>query len=173
MPEQGTFCWRFRTSDCEIEFRDTVAATQRCNPAKQLGAFPITQKTGNVSYQLAVVVDDAMMGVTQVVRGDDLIPSTFRQIDLARALGYELPSFAHVPLVVGEDGRRLAKRHGDTRLSFYRERGVRAEEIVGWAAHSAGVTATAEPVNAREVIDQFDWEKVNRQQANVVNFDAS
>ncbi|MCL4159911.1 UNVERIFIED_CONTAM: hypothetical protein GTU68_062142, partial [Idotea baltica] len=76
MPDAGTFCWRFRPSDDVIEFDDLVLGKQSCRPAEQLGAFPITQKNGNTSYQLAVVVDDAQMGITEVVRGDDLVPST-------------------------------------------------------------------------------------------------
>ncbi len=162
LPPPGTFCWRFRPSDRRIEFTDIVAGHQTCNPAKQLGAFPITQKNGNTSYQLAVVVDDAMMGVTEVVRGDDLIASTFRQIDLFHTLGYSVPRFAHVPLVVGDDGRRLAKRHGDTRLSQFRKQGVSAEQIIGWAAHSAGQIDRQEPVAANEIVPLFDWQKIDR-----------
>ena len=162
-PSAGTFCWRFRPSDREIVFTDLVAGKQRCNPATQLGAFPITQKSGNTSYQLAVVVDDAMMGITEVVRGDDLIPSTFRQIDLFDALGYEAPKFAHVPLVIGTDGRRLAKRHGDTRLSHYREQGVDAEEVIGWAAHSAGLVSDRKPMTTDELIASFAWKSLNRE----------
>ena len=166
IPDEGTFCWRFRPSDRRIEFSDRVAGDHECNPAKELGAFPITQKAGNTSYQLAVVVDDAAMGITEVVRGDDLIASTFRQIDLFAALELPCPSFAHVPLVTGEDGRRLAKRHGDTRLSHFREAGVRAEQIVGWAAHSCGLVSDASPISAKEVIEVFNWDKLS--QAEVV-----
>ena len=162
VPERGSFCWRFRPSDGEIEFTDKVVGHQTCNPFRQLGAFPITQKNGNTSYQLAVVLDDALMGITEVVRGDDLIPSTFRQIDLFHALGLEPPEFAHVPLVVGADGRRLAKRHGDTRLSQYRDQGMSAERIVTWAAHSSGMIRDKESIAAKELIDLFDWSKTNQ-----------
>ena len=139
VPPEGTFCWRFRATERSVSFTDRMLGPQQCVPATDLGAFPVTQKSGNPSYQLAVVVDDAAMGVTEVVRGDDLLASTFRQIDLYHALGLEVPTFAHVPLVLGADRRRLAKRHGDTRLSHYRDLGVPPESIVGWAAHSAGL----------------------------------
>ena len=90
------------------------------------------------AYQLAVVVDDAAQGVTEVVRGDDLVPSTPRQLLLYEALGLRPPRFVHVPLVVGPDGRRLAKRHGDTRLSALRAAGVTAERLLGLLAWSCG-----------------------------------
>ena len=143
-------------------FDDEVCGPQHCNVARELGDFPITQKVGSAAYQLAVVVDDAEMGVTDVVRGDDLIPSTFRQIELFRALGWQIPTFAHVPLVCGSDGRRLAKRHGDTRLSHYRERGIAAEVVVGWAAHSAGLVDRCDPIAAKELVTEFDWKKLSR-----------
>ncbi|NNE01239.1 MAG: tRNA glutamyl-Q(34) synthetase GluQRS [Pirellulaceae bacterium] len=163
IPQQGTFCWWFRPSDREIRFTDIVTGDQSCHVAKQLGAFPVTQKSGQFAYQLAVVVDDALMEITEVVRGDDLIPSTYRQLELYDALGYQPPRFAHVPLVKGTDGRRLAKRHGDTRLSTFRQQGVSPQQIVGWAAHSAGVTENDAPIAAADVITQFDWTKLNRQ----------
>ncbi len=162
IPEEGTYCWRFRLSDLEDTFTDIVAGVQSCNPAKHLGAFPVTQKSGDISYQLACVVDDEAMGITEVVRGDDLLPSAFRQRELAAALEYRKLSYAHVPLVRGVDGRRLAKRHGDTRLSHYRDSGIRPEQIVGWAAASAGITETAAPTTADKVIALFDWKKLNR-----------
>jgi glutamyl-tRNA synthetase len=109
-----------------------------------------------------VVVDDAAMGVTEVVRGDDLIPSTPRQLLLYRALGLTPPRFAHVPLVVGEDGRRLAKRHGDTRLSTLREAGVKPEVLVGLLAWSCGWLDRPEPVSARELLPRFRLDAIPR-----------
>jgi glutamyl-tRNA synthetase len=158
VPETGTFSWRFRAGDHQITFDDIVLGNQSCNPARDLGAFPITQKNGSPSYQLAVVVDDALMGITEVVRGNDLVPSTFKQIEIFKALGYQPPAFAHVPLVLGPDGKRLAKRHGDTRLSFYREQGVPPESIVQWAIDSTGV----DPAN-------FDWQDLKRNNV-IANF---
>jgi glutamyl-tRNA synthetase len=161
LPAEGTFCWRFRVGEQLIEFDDIVLGRQSCIPSQALGAFPVTQKNGEPSYQLAVVVDDAEMGITEVVRGNDLLASAFRQIELFRALGWCPPKYAHVPLVCGSDGRRLAKRHGDTRLSQYRARGVAASQIVTWAARSAGqISAHQSLRTAAELIDQFDWAKL-------------
>ncbi len=162
IPESGTFCWRFRAGHQAVEFDDAVLGRQQCVPADHLGAFPVTQKSGDPSYQLAVVVDDAAMRITEVVRGDDLVASTFRQIELYHALGQTVPTFAHVPLVLGKDGRRLAKRHGDTRLSHYRELGVRGEQVVQWAAQSAGLAAPGTPTATHDLIENFAWEKVCR-----------
>ena len=161
IPEPGTYCWRFRAGNRLIEFNDLVLGAQSCVPAESLGAFPLTQKNGQPSYQLAVVVDDAAMGVTEVVRGHDLVPSTFRQMELFHALGLPPPHFSHVPLVLGMDGRRLAKRHGDTRLSHYREQGMRAERVVTWVARSAGLIGENEmATSAAEMIERFDWAKL-------------
>lgn len=94
-----------------------------------------------IAYQLGVVVDDGLDGVTHVIRGDDLLSSVPRQKLLRAWLGLEEPDHLHLPLVVGEDGRRLAKRHGDTRLSAYREAGVPADRIRRWIGLSAGLDA--------------------------------
>ena len=150
IPETGSFSWRFRSGDHDVHFHDGVLGPQNCNPAKDLGAFPITQKNGSPSYQLAVVVDDALMGVTEAVRGNDLIASTFRQIELFHALGHTPPSFCHVPLVLGTDGRRLAKRHGDTRLSAFRQDGITPDQIVQWAINTTGINP-----------EKFDWRDLN------------
>jgi glutamyl-tRNA synthetase len=161
LPEPGSFCWRFRVTRESVAFDDLMMGHQACQPAVALGDFPITQKNGQPSYQLAVVVDDGLMGVTQVVRGNDLVPSTFRQIELFRALGFAVPTYAHVPLVLGPDGRRLAKRHGDSRLSHYREQGVSPEQVVGWAAHSSGLIDQRQPRQAEDLIDAFSWDRLH------------
>lgn len=163
MPAEDTFCWRFRATDAPITIVDRLKGEVTINVARQLGDFPVTRKNLQAAYQLAVVVDDAVMGVNEVVRGDDLLASAFRQTDLQQALGLQSVAYVHVPLVVGIDGRRLAKRHGDTRLSEYRKRGVTPERIVGWAAFSAGLIDQLMPVTARELIDSFDWLRVTRQ----------
>lgn len=167
LPSDQAFCWRFRTANRPRRFEDQVAGEIQLNPATELGDFPLTRRGGPAAYQLAVVVDDAAMGITEVVRGDDLLISTVRQLELYEALGLEPPQFAHVPLVLGPDGRRLAKRHGDTRLSWFRERGIPAEKIIGWAAASAGLRESDEPISARELVDQFDWTRIRREPAVV------
>jgi glutamyl-tRNA synthetase len=156
----GSHSWRLRVADQVLRYRDAVLGEQSCNPARELGDFPITAKDDQVTYQLAVVVDDLCQEVDRVVRGNDLVASTFRQLELYRHLGRRPPEYAHVPLVIGKDGRRLAKRHGDTRLSHYRDQGVQPEEIVGWAAHSLGLIDRREPCKASELIDRFEWSKL-------------
>jgi glutamyl-tRNA synthetase len=171
VPDEGTYCWRFRTESHEVMFEDVVLGVQTCVPSLSLGDFPVTQKNGETSYQLAVVVDDGAMGITEVVRGDDLVASTFRQIELFQALELSVPRFAHVPLVCGPDGRRLAKRHGDTRLAMLREQGVSPLEIVTWAARSAGMLADQETAkSASELIERFSWDRLPRKEVIVDQF---
>jgi glutamyl-tRNA synthetase len=107
-----------------------------------------------------VVVDDAAQGVTEVVRGDDLVPSTPRQLLLYEALGLPAPRFVHVPLVVGPDGRRLAKRHGDTRLAALRAAGALPEGLLGLLAWSCGWVEQVRPVTARELLPRFRLETI-------------
>src|SRR5512140_665086 len=118
--------WRFRVPPGRVEFRDGVHGPQVRDVAAETGDFVIARADGIAAYQLAVVVDDAAMGVTEVVRGDDLLGSTARQLLLYRALGLPAPRFAHVPLVNGDDGARLAKRHAALSLDELRARGADA-----------------------------------------------
>jgi glutamyl-tRNA synthetase len=159
---EQNFCWRFRAAAGEVAFEDRIAGRQSIRGSDQ-GDFVIAKRDGAPSYQLAVVLDDHAMGVTEVLRGDDLIPSTFRQLQLYEAFGFTPPTFAHVPLVIGEDGRRLAKRHGDTRLSVLRAAGVPAERLIGLIALSCGLRPTSEPVAAKELLADFDISRIQRQ----------
>jgi glutamyl-tRNA synthetase len=156
------FAWRFRLSAARdvVSYSDLLAGPQSCRVADELGDFVVAKSDGSPAYQLAVVVDDHEMGITEVVRGDDLIPSTFRQLALYNAFGWEPPQFAHVPLVIGPDGRRLAKRHGDTRISVLRDAGVPAERFVGFLASTCGLQPSQAPITARDLIDRFDWQRV-------------
>jgi glutamyl-tRNA synthetase len=132
-------CWRFRVEgDAHVEFADVFAGVYRQDVAQVLGDFPLARDTDGAGYTLAVTVDDAEMGVTEVVRGDDLLLATPAQILVQRALGLPTPAYCHIPLVVGADGRRLAKRHGDTRIASYRAVGVSPEAIIGRLAKSCG-----------------------------------
>ena len=149
------YCWRFRTSDGRSEFVDGFRGLVCLDVKKFGGDFVVWKSAGMPAYQLAVVVDDAAQGVTQVVRGDDLIPSTPRQLLLYQALGLRPPQFIHVPLVVGPDGRRLAKRHGDTRLAALRAAGVQAEALVGLLAWSCGWLDKIEPIRTSELLGRF------------------
>jgi glutamyl-tRNA synthetase len=150
------FAWRLRTTDRQRQFVDRFAGPQTCNVARELGDFVVCKSDGSPAYQLAVVVDDHAMGISEVLRGDDLLPSAFRQLELYDAFGQAPPQFAHVPLVVGPDGRRLAKRHGDTRIATLREQGVRPEQLIGFLAHSCGLRPTAQPCHAADLIADFD-----------------
>lgn len=147
--------WRFATPQAVVEFDDLFAGPQRHDPASTIGDFVIWTKREQPSYQLAVVVDDARQGVTHIVRGNDLLDSAARQITLQRALSLPMPSYAHLPLVKGQDGRRLAKRHGDTRLDTYRTRGVPAERVIGLIAFWCGLGARA-PMSAIEFRQRLD-----------------
>jgi glutamyl-tRNA synthetase len=122
---------RFAVGNEIVSFVDQFKGEQRID-VSTLGDFVIAKADGTPAYQLAVVVDDAETGVTHVVRGDDLLDSTPRQILLYRALGLSerIPQYTHLPLVIGEDGRRLAKRHGDTRLATYRAAGIKPEQVL-------------------------------------------
>jgi len=156
---------RFAVPDQAVEFMDKFRGRTSINPARELGDFVILKADGTAAYQLAVVIDDAETGVTDVVRGDDLIDSTPRQMLLYDALGMRerVPAYWHLPLVVGTDGRRLAKRHGDTRLAYYRERGVRAERVVGLLARWSGIEAPDE-ASAADLVSRFDLGRMSTEQ---------
>jgi glutamyl-tRNA synthetase len=159
---EGPYCWRFRVSDSRAirEFTDGFRGPTRIDLREQGGDFVVWKTTGTPAYQLAVVVDDAAQGVTDVVRGDDLVSSTPRQILLYEALGLKPPRFIHVPLVVGPDGRRLAKRHGDTRLATLREAGWRPEQLVGLLAWSCGWVERAEWITASRLLPRFRLDSI-------------
>lgn len=154
---------RFRVNDDAVaRWIDAFAGPQAIAFAS-LGDFVIAKADGTPSYQLAVVVDDAAAGVTQVVRGDDLIDSTPRQMALYAALGLgPPPTYWHLPLVVGPDGRRLAKRHGDTRIASSRAAGVDANAVLQRLAAWCGIP-DADVGSARELVDRFDIARVPRE----------
>jgi glutamyl-tRNA synthetase len=123
----------------------------------------VRKGNGTPAYQLAVVVDDAAMAINEVVRGDDLIASTPRQLLLYRALGLDAPSFRHVPLVVGPDGLRLAKRHGDTRIETFRRQGISPERLVGLLAAWSGLGPIGSECMPSDLVRRFDWNLVSRE----------
>jgi glutamyl-tRNA synthetase len=139
--------WRFRVESAGIAFVDEWLGPCVGRPADVGGDFVVAREHPDgrreIAYQLAVVVDDARTGVDWVIRGDDLLSSVPRQRLLQEALGLPSVRTAHLPLVVGPDGRRLAKRHGDTRIAAYREAGVPPEVLRAWIARSAGLPAAA------------------------------
>ena len=136
-----------------------------CGPQEGFvgGDFVIQKKDGGPAYQLAVVVDDAAQGVTDVLRADDLLPSTPRQLLLYEALDLTPPSFHHVPLVVGPDGLRLAKRHGDTSLATFRRQGISAESVVGLLATSLGLNPRGRPCRPGDLLESFSLKAVPRE----------
>ena len=156
------YAWRFRVSDRVLLINDLFQGEVRCHPSRELGDFVIGKKDGTPAYQLAVVIDDHAMGVTEVCRGADLLPSAFRQLELYEAFGWTPPQFLHVPLVTGPDGRRLAKRHGDTRISVLRDRGVRPERLLGLLAWSCGWQPDRRPVSLPDLLARFDLSQIPR-----------
>jgi glutamyl-tRNA synthetase len=150
---------RFIFDDPSPGFEDALRGEY---PEGRGGDFVLRRADGVWAYQLAVVVDDADAGVSEVIRGEDLLSSTPRQIALYRALGRPVPDFAHVGLVVDADGRRLSTRHGATAIESLREAGSSAEEVIGELACSLGLTATAAPIRAEELIPGFELSKICR-----------
>ena len=151
--------WRFRLPDVPapvVSFSDGFAGPFSQDVAAYSGDFPIA-RGDCAGYALAVVIDDAAMGVTEIVRGDDLLAATPAQIVLHRAFCLPQPQYFHVPLVVGPDGRRLAKRHGDTRISSFRASGVAPEKIIGLLAASCGWLPAPASATLRSLIPRFSF----------------
>jgi len=155
---------RFDTRGQSVDLDDLFSGHHHFNVESQLGDFVIAKGDGTPAYHLAVVIDDADMGVTHIVRGDDLLDSTPRQILLYRALNRadRIPSYYHLPLVIGTDGKRLAKRHGDTRIASYREAGVTAERLLGLIASWCGIEGFGDEVRAADLIKKFDLNRLPR-----------
>jgi glutamyl-tRNA synthetase len=152
--------WRLRVPEGTTAFVDEFAGRHEHDMQATSGDFLVATKEGLPSYQLAVVVDDARQEVDRVVRGDDLLGSTHRQLLLQERLRLKPPpQYFHLPLVVGEDGRRLAKRHGDSRISHYRAQGVSAERIIGLLAEWCGVGRRQE-LSAAAFLRDFQLERV-------------
>ena len=151
--------WRVRVPEEEIMFVDGLQGEVRENLARECGDFILRRSDGVYAYQLAVVVDDAAGGVTQVVRGADLLRSTPRQLWLQAQLGLAHPCYYHVPLLCAPDGRRLSKREHDLDLGALRQTQT-AEQLLGKLAYLAGILETPEPAEAAELARVFDWKHV-------------
>lgn len=154
--------WRVRVPLAAIEFHDELAGPQSEDLQRRVGDFLVTNKQGLPAYQLAVVLDDRCQQVTDVVRGADLLMSTARQIWLHRLLGLAPPRYWHVPLVVGPDGERLAKRHGGFRLDEYRRRGVPVEKIIGLVAFWSGFPVR-QAMSLAEFVESFQLPQMSRE----------
>ncbi len=154
--------WRVRVPDRVWTVEDWVQGHYECNLATDCGDMVVRRADGVYVYQLAVTVDDGEAGVTEVVRGMDLLSSAPRQMYLQALLGFPHPAYAHVPMLLAPDGRRLSKRDKDLDLGQLRAR-VTPEKLIGTLAFSAGLIERNEPVSARELAGEFRWDKLRRE----------
>lgn len=153
--------WRIRVPEETISFRDGVFGAVTQNLATACGDFILRRSDGVYAYQLAVVCDDALGGITQVVRGCDLLPSTPRQIWLGRELGFVQPAYYHVPLLVAPDGRRLSKRERDLDMEHLRRR-YTPEQLTGRLAFLAGLRQKVSAVAPKELAHGFTWGVIHK-----------
>ncbi len=148
--------WRFHVDDERIvSFTDGVVGPITQHVQQTVGDFVVWRSDGIFAYQFAVVVDDALMHINQVVRGNDLLSSTARQILLYEALGFPVPEFAHIPLIVDEQGKRLAKRNQSMGLDPLRAKGMTPEQVVSELAASCGLMKRGEKISAKELVERY------------------
>ena len=166
----GPCCLRVKVPDREIAFVDGVQGPQSMNLAREWGDFIVRRADGVAAYQLAVVVDDAACGVTEVVRGRDLLSSTPAQLWLYESLGLPAPVFRHVPMLLSSDGRRLSKRDRDMDLGYLR-RYQTPQAVVGALACAAGLIDRPEPLSPGELLPHFHWSRVRRQDIDARNLE--
>ena len=151
---------RFRVDDGPVTIEDRVVGTVTEDVRATVGDVVLKRRDGVYAYQLAVVVDDLAMGVTEVVRGQDLLDSTARQVLLIRALGGTVPAYAHLPLLVNGAGEKLSKRDAAPTVRGLRQLGLAPERVVGWLAHQLGQSDAPAPLAARELATRWDWARV-------------
>ncbi len=151
---------RLLVPDEDIAFTDLHYGPQSVNLARHCGDFVLRRADGAWAYQLAVVVDDALMGITEVVRGRDLLLSAPQQIYLYRLLGFPEPTFCHLPLLCNSQGQRLCKRDRSMDLGEVRRYAMTPQQVIGQLAFWAGLIDRCEPVAAHDLIADFAWEKV-------------
>ena len=161
-PSQRPPAWRFAVTDAPVEFDDALHGQCRVDVAAQCGDFIVFRNDAIAAYQLATVVDDHFQGVTEVVRGDDLLSSTPRQLLLYRALGWPPPRYLHVPLVLDAGGERMAKRRDSTRLAALREAGKSPASVNGMLAASCGWARPDETILPAQLVARFDLAKLPR-----------
>ena len=164
--EQASFgrapAWRVKVPDREWTVEDKVQGLYKENLATDCGDFVVRRADGVYVYQLAVTVDDGEAGVTEVVRGMDLLSSAPRQMYLQELFGFAHPEYAHIPMLVAPDGRRLSKRDMDLDLGILRQK-MKPEELLGILAFSAGLIPVNEAVSAKELAGEFSWEKLKKE----------
>ena len=154
--------WRVRVPEREFVVEDLCQGTFRQDLSTDCGDFVVRRADGVYVYQLAVTVDDGEAGVTEVVRGMDLLGSAPRQMYLQELFGFSHPDYGHVPMLLAPDGRRLSKRDRDLDLGELQKR-MTAEELLGRLAHSAGLIEKPEPVSAKELATVFTWDKLGKE----------
>jgi glutamyl-tRNA synthetase len=159
---QKPHSWRVMVPEHIWEFTDLLQGDYRENLATDCGDFVVRRADGVYVYQLAVTVDDGEGGVTEVVRGVDLLSSAPRQMYLQSLFGFDHPSYGHVPLLLAPDGRRLSKRDKDLDLGQLRLH-LKPEELIGSLAHTCGLLDSYRPISARELATQFSWEKLRKE----------
>ena len=159
---------RLRVPDENLTFTDGHMGLVTESLSRDCGDFLLRRSDGLFAYQLAVVVDDAAMGVTEVVRGADLLDSTPRQMYLYQLLGLKAPEFIHLPLLLTEEGRRLSKRDGDLDLGALRAAGVAPERILGRLAHAVGLAEACEDMSAEDLVGRFSWDTIGRHRQDIV-----
>lgn len=158
--------WRARVTSDPVEVNDEFLGAHEFDLSQTCGDIVVVKNDGLAAYQLAVVVDDATAGVDAIVRGDDLLESAARQIHLRRLLGLRPePEYWHLPLVIGSDGLRLAKRHGNTRLSHYRQLGATPERILGLMGYWCGLLDKPEETDVERLLNAFDMARLPRDPA--------
>jgi len=162
---------RIMVPDKTLSFNDGVRGQVGQNLAKTTGDFIVRRSDGVHAYQLAVVVDDAMMKISHVLRGNDLLLSTPRQLFLYQVLGFTPPQFTHVPLLYSPDGHRLAKRQQQLTLAALRQEKVAAEKIVGYLAWKAGLVDSWQPVRPKDLVSCFSLSRLSGE-AVVVDYNA-
>ena len=150
-----------------IEFVDRTYGAQCEALATECGDFLVRRSDGVFAYQLAVVVDDAAMGVTEIVRGCDLLGSTTRQIYLQHLLGLPTPRYAHIPLLMSPDGRRLSKRDCDLDLGELRTRFGTPKALLGWLAGQTGIAPDTTPRTAEQLVEHFSWDVIRAHRENI------
>ena len=169
-PPPGRFpSWRVIVPDKQWAFTDLVQGDYRLNLATECGDMVVRRADGVYVYQLAVTVDDGESGVTEVVRGMDLLSSAPRQMYLQEKLGFSHPVYGHVPMLLAPDGRRLSKRDKDLDLGVLRQR-LKPEELIGTLAFAAGLTDQNIPISAAELATIFRWENLR---GDAIYLDAS
>ena len=169
-PPDRSPAWRVMVPDREFAFTDGVQGFYRENLLTHCGDFVVRRADGVYVYQLAVTVDDGEAGVTEVVRGMDLLSSAPRQMYLQELFGFQKPDYYHIPMLMAPDGRRLSKRDKDLDLGQLRSR-VKPQQLLGVLAKAAGIIDVCRPVSAQELAKEFNWSKIRGQEICVTDLE--